>query len=195
MKILRIWAIFKLSKQPETGNFVARNPCNNYLLCRVIRPMELLMPGQWKTAEGKSGSYQTNKTQMLSTTPGCSISYLLLSLHYWQSHMLGKLESISSILLEQILFRLQSISFHWPINVYWTASQCLSRLTKNFYLHWWPSVHGIYMNGPEGWLLWTPITGLILGLRSANERQRYKVTPSLIGWAQTWNQPFIRYQC
>ena len=29
------------------------------------------------------------------------------------------------------------------------------------------------------------ITGLILGLRPANERRRYKVTPSLIGWAQT----------
>ena len=25
----------------------------------------------------------------------------------------------------------------------------------------------------------------ILGLRPANERRRYKVTPSLIGWAQT----------
>ena len=32
-------------------------------------------------------------------------------------------------------------------------------------------------------------TGLILGLRSANERGLYKVTPSLIGWAQTYNQP------
>ena len=31
-------------------------------------------------------------------------------------------------------------------------------------------------------------TGLILGLHSANERRRYKVTPSLIGWAQTKNQ-------
>ena len=29
------------------------------------------------------------------------------------------------------------------------------------------------------------IPGLILGLRPANERGRYKVTPSLIGWAQT----------
>ena len=29
------------------------------------------------------------------------------------------------------------------------------------------------------------IHGLILGLRPANERRRYKVTPSLIGWAQT----------
>ena len=29
------------------------------------------------------------------------------------------------------------------------------------------------------------ISGLFLGLRPANERHRYKVTPSLIGWAQT----------
>ena len=28
------------------------------------------------------------------------------------------------------------------------------------------------------------LPGLILGLRPANERRRYKVTPSLIGWAQ-----------
>ena len=36
--------------------------------------------------------------------------------------------------------------------------------------------------------LGTVATGLILGLRSANERRRYKVRPSLIGWAQTKNQ-------
>ena len=34
------------------------------------------------------------------------------------------------------------------------------------------------------------IPGLILGLRPANERRRYKVTPSLIGWAQTKNEPW-----
>ena len=28
-------------------------------------------------------------------------------------------------------------------------------------------------------------TGLILGLYQANERRRYKLTPSLIGWVQT----------
>ena len=33
------------------------------------------------------------------------------------------------------------------------------------------------------------ITALILGLRPANEKRRYFVTTSLIGWAQTWNQP------
>ena len=30
-----------------------------------------------------------------------------------------------------------------------------------------------------------PMAGLILGLRPANEMRRYKVTPFLIGWAQT----------
>ena len=29
------------------------------------------------------------------------------------------------------------------------------------------------------------LSRLILGLRPANDRRRYKVTPSLIGWAQT----------
>ena len=38
------------------------------------------------------------------------------------------------------------------------------------------------------------ISGLILGLRPVNERRRYKVTPSLIGWAQTWNQPCIYFR-
>ena len=33
--------------------------------------------------------------------------------------------------------------------------------------------------------LWYMTTGLILGLRPANERRRYFVTTSLIGWAQT----------
>ena len=34
-------------------------------------------------------------------------------------------------------------------------------------------------------ILLITITGLILGLHPANERRRYKVMPSLIGWAQT----------
>ena len=36
-------------------------------------------------------------------------------------------------------------------------------------------------------------TGLILGLRPANERRSSFVTTSLIGWAQAWNQPWDRY--
>ena len=31
--------------------------------------------------------------------------------------------------------------------------------------------------------------GLILGLHTASERRRYKVTAALIGWAQPYNQP------
>ena len=37
--------------------------------------------------------------------------------------------------------------------------------------------------------------GLILGLRPTNERRRYKVTPSLIGWAQTYNQSWWGGDC
>ena len=37
-------------------------------------------------------------------------------------------------------------------------------------------------------------SGLILGLRPANERRRYFVTTSLIGWAQTQNQPWNWFQ-
>ena len=33
-------------------------------------------------------------------------------------------------------------------------------------------------------------TGIILYMRSANERWRYTVTPSLIGWAHTQNDPW-----
>ena len=41
----------------------------------------------------------------------------------------------------------------------------------------------------------TPITGLIVGLRPANERRRYFVTTSFIGWAQTYSRPcdYIHY--
>ena len=35
-----------------------------------------------------------------------------------------------------------------------------------------------------------PYSGLILVLHPANERGRYCVTMSLVGWAQAWNQPW-----
>ena len=40
----------------------------------------------------------------------------------------------------------------------------------------------LYWNNPLIPITWA---GLILGLYPANERRRYKVTLSLIGWAQT----------
>ena len=39
-------------------------------------------------------------------------------------------------------------------------------------------------------LIWSLLSGLILGLRLANERRRYFVTPYPIGWVQTYNQPY-----
>ena len=45
--------------------------------------------------------------------------------------------------------------------------------------HWNSQIKGIFIMS----LLWYN-TGLILGLHPANERRRYKVTPSLIGRAQ-----------
>ena len=45
----------------------------------------------------------------------------------------------------------------------------------------WPS-HGAIMNTIA---MFSIIPGLILVLHPANERRRYKVTPSPIGWAQT----------
>ena len=42
----------------------------------------------------------------------------------------------------------------------------------------------------QGWEL-VKFTGMILSWRPANERRRYFVTTSLIGWAPTYNQPWI----
>ena len=39
------------------------------------------------------------------------------------------------------------------------------------------------VNSCLGW-----ITGMILGLHTTNKRRRYFVTPSLIGWAQTYHK-------
>ena len=50
----------------------------------------------------------------------------------------------------------------------------------------------------NGWVLVSltaleNVTGLILGLRPANERCRGEEKPSLIGWGQTKNQPCVRH--
>ena len=48
----------------------------------------------------------------------------------------------------------------------------------------------MFVNPPIGSLIWNIQNwvynaGLILGLHPVNEKRRYKVTPSLIGWLQT----------
>ena len=47
------------------------------------------------------------------------------------------------------------------------------------------SINGLVLLLPEPMLIYHQWAGLILGLHPANETCRYKVTPSLIGWAQT----------
>ena len=56
-----------------------------------------------------------------------------------------------------------------------------NRLLLAYSEHYWWHAHMQLM-------LQEAKAGIILGLRPANERRRYKVTPSLIGWAQTQNQ-------
>ena len=57
--------------------------------------------------------------------------------------------------------------------VYWKTS-----ITKQF--NWQPDYISM-----QTW----PYAGIILFMRSPNERRRYTVTPSLIGWAHTQNDP------
>ena len=52
-----------------------------------------------------------------------------------------------------------------------------------------------YQTTPDSIRQDTSTTGLILGLCPANEKHHYKVTPSLIGWAQTQNQPCTIFVC
>ena len=47
----------------------------------------------------------------------------------------------------------------------------------------------MFTDGPK-WKYKEHIQGPNLGLRPANEKRRYKVTPSLIDWTQTYNQPW-----
>ena len=61
-------------------------------------------------------------------------------------------------------------------------------------MSWYPQVTSEWdFNEYEGGSWSNTIAGLILGLHPTNERCRYNLTPSLIGWAQTYNQPWIGY--
>ena len=56
-------------------------------------------------------------------------------------------------------------------------------------------LYKIKTNHNQAWPMSTILgiihTGLIFGLHPANERWRYFVTTSLIGWMQVWNQPCL----
>ena len=62
-----------------------------------------------------------------------------------------------------------------PVIYPWPAWGCIHR---GFNSHWWGYRHQQIIM----------ISVLILGFLPANERHCYKVTLSLIGWLQNWNQ-------
>ena len=62
------------------------------------------------------------------------------------------------------------------------------KATSQYLSQWWLDYRRIYASLGLNELRISG-KGLILGLRPATERRRYFVTTSLIGWAQTWNQP------
>ena len=54
---------------------------------------------------------------------------------------------------------------------------------------WWSPVTVIFPHWKQTEIRLDVRSEAALGLRPANERRRYIITTSLIGWAQTWNQP------
>ena len=103
--------------------------------------------------------------------------------------------------ISEILIEIHMISFkkmHLKMSSGKWRPFCISPLTKCCHIgvakgvHLTPSLEGVTMKAKallrrSGGIC----TGLILSLRPANERRRYFVTTSLIGWAQAWNQPYL----
>ena len=70
----------------------------------------------------------------------------------------------------------------------WQTLNLKSRHWRSLSRHNSKCYRGLCMN-PSYAARYQLFTALILGLRPANERHRYKVMLSIIGWAQPYNQP------
>ena len=82
--------------------------------------------------------------------------------------------------------------FRWWLGAGQVTSHCLNQCWYVLLMHicvTWPQWSNVMS---EFWKTWSNISEswLNLGLRPANERHHCKVMPSLIGWAQTFNQPW-----
>ena len=105
--------------------------------------------------------------------------------HQAHTFRMGAMKYISSIcyflhsnaLLRHCLFVKSYIHIQPSECWYWNIPGQFDR----YHGYWWP---GSCYWQPWYWLCIRIYTGLILGLRPANERRRYKVTPSLVGWGQ-----------
>ena len=83
----------------------------------------------------------------------------------------------------------QNLWWHIRDHFVYVPSQWEMTLQCNVISHWLVTYIGWTHSRNDSCILDIMSSGLILGLRPANERRCYKVTPSLIGWAQTQNQP------
>ena len=76
----------------------------------------------------------------------------------------------------------------WWVHVRLWCLQCISTGDTTV-LHWviamYSRFHVTRFKHHDTYLQQHVVTGVILGLRPANEKRRYKVTPSLIAWAQS----------
>ena len=82
-----------------------------------------------------------------------------------------------------------SVWLYRPRNIYKYVSSYIIQCSYGFYLDF-----NVLWVTQQFYLMLKEILqyiGLILGLCLANERRRYKVTASLIGWAQTSNQTWV----
>ena len=73
-------------------------------------------------------------------------------------------------------------------------NRCIRGVVKRFYIFvLFQGASGrqtswLYLSGNQGFTLISALIRAVLGMRPANERRRYSVTTSLIGWAQAYNQ-------
>ena len=91
-------------------------------------------------------------------------------------------------------FRTAMCTFLFRNGTLWDMEQVHSGVVKRFYIFvLFQGASGrqtswLYLSGNQGFTLISALIRAVLGMRPANERQRYSVT-SLIGGAQAYNQP------
>ena len=77
-----------------------------------------------------------------------------------------------------------SAAFIWKLNCHWLKG--FTKLLTGIWLYWyhWLPLAAPTMAGSSS------STGIILCMRPVNERRRYNITSSLIGWAHSQNGPW-----
>ena len=93
----------------------------------------------------------------------------------------------------------QENSVHWHLNILLGFHASTSLFHHAWITNWSMNsrqhqLQQKYRTHPKKYILcpcFAWVLGLILGLSPANERHHYNVSPSLIGWVQIYNQPWV----